>query len=194
MNLFYELFYKKYVESYVLPMPVPHWVIYNEALAFFPSIECLSGFPHSPRKTKKIQLIILHHTGSRDFAKAITWFQNPNNYSSTHYLIDLSGYIQQIVPEEMSALHAPSCKFNNSKLVNDFSIGISLIGDGREAFTEAQYEAVAMLCASLVRRYGLKATDVYRHVDIEHTGEKHNDPSPWNNGKFQELLNHFLTV
>jgi N-acetyl-anhydromuramyl-L-alanine amidase AmpD len=191
MNLFYELFYKKYVESYLLPMPVSHWMIYNEALAFFPIVETISGFPYRSRRTKKIQAIILHHTGSLNFNKAITWFKNPNNYSSVHYLIDLDGHTLQLVPEDMAALHASDCILKHSRLVNEATLGLSLVGDGQSRFTEAQYEMIAMLCSHFKTKYNLKNEDILKHSELESTNEPHRDPTPFDKDKFLRLVDFF---
>lgn len=194
MNLFEELFYKKYVDPVLYPLSIECWVCFNEALASFPIIDSsLPGFPQSSRRTKKIQILILHHTGSLEMAKAIKWFSNPNNYSSVHYLIDLDGHIQMLVPEEMAALHVPSAVYKHSRLVNEMSVGISLIGDGFNSFSDAQYEAVAMLCAHLQKKYELKNEDVYRHAEIECKPEAI-DPAPWDKEKFQTLLAQFNQI
>jgi len=193
MNLFEELFYKPWVSPAFYPMPVEHWAFFNEYLATFPTIELLPGYPSSSRRTKKIQLIILHHTGSLEFAKALKWFGNLNNYSSTHYLIGLDGQIQQLVSEENAALHVTNGIYKYSRLVNEMSVGISLIGNSSDRFTEAQYEAVAMLCIYLKRKYGLTNEDIFKHSEIEVTNSASpaTDPNPWNKEKFNELLEKF---
>lgn len=193
MNLYFELFYKKYVEGLLFPLPISYWMYFNEALSSFPIIELSQGYPSSSRRTKKIQLIVIHHTGSLDVSKALKWFSNPNNYSSVHYLIDLDGHIQMLVPEEMAALHVPSAVYKHSRLVNEMSVGISLIGDGFNSFSDAQYEAVAMLCAHLQKKYELKNEDVYRHAEIECKPEAI-DPAPWDKEKFQTLLAQFNQI
>jgi len=190
MNFFLELFYKKYVDPVLYPLPIEYWVYFNNALASFPTIECLQGFSQSSRRTKKIQLIVLHHSGSLNFNKALIWFKNPNSFSSVHYLIDLDGHIQQLVPDENASLHVTSGIYKFSRLVNEMSIGISLIGNGFDRFTEAQYEAVAMLCAYLKKKYGLKNEDIFKHSEIE-CKPMATDPHPWSKEKFNELLDKF---
>ena len=194
MNFFFELFYRRYVEDLSFPLPIAFWLYWNEALATFPTIDVpLSGFTQSSRRTKKIQLIILHNTGSLEIAKALKWYSNPNTYSSTHYLIDLDGTTQQLVPEENASLHTPNAVYKHSRLVNESSIGISLVGDGAQQFTEAQYEMAAMLCVYLKEKYGLKNEEIFRHAEIECVPAV-NDPTPWDKEKFNILLEQFDNI
>jgi N-acetyl-anhydromuramyl-L-alanine amidase AmpD len=194
MNLFYELFYKSYMENLNYPMPVPHWEIFNEALATFPTIDTpYPNITQSSRRTKKIQVIILHHSGSFDIAKSIKWFGNPNTYSSTNYLIDQDGYIVCLVPEKNAALHTPNSKYAHSRLVNEMSLGVTLIGDGMTEFTQAQYEAVAMLSSVWKEKYGLKIEDIKKHSEIECVPMV-TDPSPWNQEKFLGLLDIYTNI
>lgn len=189
MNLFDILFYSKYVATAFYPIPVMHWQEWNEALAMFPTID--TPFPtitQASRRTKKIQIIILHHTGSFDVAKALKWFGNPNTYSSTNYLIEVDGHTTCLVPEERAALHTPNATYAHSRLVNEMSLGVTLVGDGIHSFTDSQYEAVSMLCSVWKKKYGLKNEDIWKHIDIEHTGERHTDPSPWDQDKFLKLV------
>lgn len=194
MNLFDTLFYKKYVDGAPFLIPLNHWMFWNESLSAFPIIDTLQGISSVSRRTKKINLVILHHSGSLFWDYAIRWFNNPNTYSSTNFLIDRDGYVLCLVPEDRGALHMPNAVYNNSKLVNEMSIGVTLIGDGYQEFTQAQYEAVAMLCGVWMEKYGLIEDDIKKHCDIAHSGEQHFDPSPWNNQKFKNLLNIYLNI
>lgn len=192
MNLFFELFYKPFVSLVLYPIPVNHWAFFHSALSSFPTIaDSLPGYTQSSRRTKKISLVVLHHTGSLDLSKALKWFSNPNTYSSTNYVIDRDGYILCLVPEENAALHIPHATYNHSRLVNEMSLGISLVGDGVAEFSEAQYEALAMLCSIWKKKYGLTNEDIKKHSEIEHTGEQHFDPSPFNREKLISLIDIF---
>lgn len=194
MNLFDILFYSKYVEAASYPIPIQHWEFWNEALSTFPTIDNIPGISSVSRKTKTIILIILHHSGSLDFNKALKWFGNPNSYSSTNYLVDLDGHILNLVSEDRGALHTPNATYNHSRLVDQMSIGVTLVGDGFNEFTQAQYEAIAMLCAVWKQKYNLTNDDIKKHSDIPHTGEQHFDPSPWDQEKFLQLLDNYDNI
>ena len=196
MNLFQYLFYDQWVTPALYPMPVAHWLVWLEALVTFPLVEFLPGYPSSSRRTKKPQIIVLHHTGSLDPTKALKWFGNPNTYTSTHWLIDLDGRIQQLVSEEDAALHVSGGVYRHSRLVNEASFGIHLVGNAYDRFTEAQYEGLAMLCAYLQKKYGLKNEDILKHSEIETTNSTPaaTDPAPWSKEKFNELLYNFQNI
>jgi N-acetyl-anhydromuramyl-L-alanine amidase AmpD len=191
MNLFETLFYERYVGKAILPIPISHMLLWQEALATFPTIDTLQGVSSVSRKTKTVVLVVLHHSGSLDFGKAIKWFRNPNSYSSTNYVIDLDGHILCLVPEERGALHMPNATYNYSRLVDHMSLGVTLVGDGITPFTDSQYEAIAMLCSVWKKKYNLKNEDIKKHADIPHTGEQHYDPSPWDQEKFLTLLSNY---
>jgi N-acetyl-anhydromuramyl-L-alanine amidase AmpD len=193
MNLFFELFYDRWVNGAFYPVPIAHLLFWMEALSSFPTIESIPNISCVSRRTKQIQVVILHHTGSLEFNTALKWFSNPNSYSSTNYLVDRDGYILCLVPEDKAALHIPNAKYNNSRMVNELSLGVHLVGDGTTEFTDAQYEAVAMLCTVWKERYGLKNEDIKKHSEIECVGE-HNDPEPWDQEKFAKLLDIFTKI
>jgi N-acetyl-anhydromuramyl-L-alanine amidase AmpD len=196
MNLFYELFYKHYVEGLLFPLPVKYWQVFNESLSAFPIIELSSKYPASSRRTKKIQLIVLHHTGSNNISNALKWFKNPNNYASTHFIVDRDGHIQQLVKEEDSSFHIQNAVYKHSRLVAESSLGLHLVGNGVDNFTDAQYEAVAMLCAHLQKKYGLTNEEILKHSEVEVTNlaVPANDPTPWDQEKFLGLVEIFKNV
>ena len=74
---------------------------------------------------------------------------------SAHYLIDRGGNIIQLVPEDKKAWHAGISRMpapDNRDGVNDFSIGIELIGNEEEPFEEAQYNALNFLLGDIKKR------------------------------------------
>ncbi|MCI5119706.1 MAG: hypothetical protein D3908_00625 [Candidatus Electrothrix sp. AUS4] len=85
---------------------------------------------------------------------------------SSHYLIDLSGAIWQLVLEEKKAWHAGISQMpgDGRECVNDFSIGIELIGSEDTDFTDAQYQALTLLTKDILTRHPISY--VYGHCDI----------------------------
>jgi N-acetyl-anhydromuramyl-L-alanine amidase AmpD len=195
MNLFFELFYKPYVIPALYPIPIIYWELWSNALASFPTIaDPLPGYTQSSRRTKQICLIVMHHTGSLNMANSLKWFSNPNTYSSTNYIIDRDGYTLCLVPEDKAALHTPHATYNHSRLVNEQSIGVTLVGDGVTEFSDVQYEGLAMLCSYWKQKYGLTNENIKKHVEIPHTGEQHIDPSPFSMEKLISLIDVFDNV
>jgi len=78
---------------------------------------------------------------------------------SSHYLIDRTGKIYQLVPEEKKAWHAGVSKMpapDNRNGINDFSIGIELIGNEELPFEEKQYESLNLLLTDIKKRRQIK--------------------------------------
>jgi len=141
----------------------------------------------SSRTNSEIDAIIIHHTGPGGIKAAISWCESKKSKVSYHYLIDRDGNIYQMVKDENKAWHVGVSLLGTQKNVNKFSIGIALEGEGKEEFTEKQYQEVAFLCKVLKRRYS-KITDerIVGHKDVA-PGRKI-DPCPWDDEKFRKLL------
>ena len=107
---------------------------------------------------------------------------------STHFLIHRGGELVQFVPCANRAWHAGLSNWRGRECCNDFSLGVELVGDDDQPFTEEQYLRLAELTLLLRRRYPV--VDVVGHADIA-PGRK-TDPGPafdW--GYYRELLARF---
>lgn len=108
---------------------------------------------------------------------------------SAHYVIGRQGALYRLVSEEKRAWHAgvsalPEA-FGRRAGVNDFSIGIEIIGS--EDFTDIQYEALAKLTAELRLRFPLRY--VLGHEDVALPKGRKSDPGPafdW--ARYQKLM------
>jgi AmpD protein len=83
---------------------------------------------------------------------------------SSHYLIRRDGEVVQFVPPERRAWHAGASWWRGRGACNDFSLGIELEGSEQDAFTDAQYAALAALLKELRARLPLR--DVAAHSDV----------------------------
>jgi N-acetyl-anhydromuramyl-L-alanine amidase AmpD len=86
---------------------------------------------------------------------------------SAHYIIDRKGKIYYLVSEENKAWHAGSSRMpfpDNREKVNDFSIGIELVGDEKTPFEDKQYEALNFLLNDIRKRYNIRY--LLGHQDI----------------------------
>lgn len=85
---------------------------------------------------------------------------------SAHYLIDLGGTVWQLISEDKKAWHAGISRMpeDGREGVNAFSIGIELIGSEDTDFTEAQYQALALLTKDILSRHPLQY--IYGHCDV----------------------------
>jgi AmpD protein len=83
---------------------------------------------------------------------------------SSHYLIRRDGEQVRFVPVEKRAWHAGASSWRGRSGCNDFSIGVELEGCEQDAFSHAQYEALAALVRGLRSRLPLR--DIAAHSDV----------------------------
>jgi len=96
---------------------------------------------------------------------------------SAHLLVDRAGRATQYVPLDRRAWHAGASCFDGRERCNDFSIGIELEGLPGEPFTNAQYESLAALVATLRAAFpAITPERIVGHSDIA-PGRK-SDPGP----------------
>ncbi len=94
---------------------------------------------------------------------------------SAHFLIRRDGEIVQFVSADKRAWHAGVSHFEGMDGCNDFSIGIELEGSDFEAFTEQQYQRLALLSLALKARYPLRAARGHEHI----APVRKTDPGPF---------------
>ncbi|HCK76208.1 MAG TPA: 1,6-anhydro-N-acetylmuramyl-L-alanine amidase AmpD [Gammaproteobacteria bacterium] len=97
---------------------------------------------------------------------------------STHFLIDREGEIIQYVPVTRRAWHAGRSFFRGRDRVNDFSIGIELVGSDQTRFTDRQYGTLTVLTRALRLAWPAITVDrIVAHSEIA-PGRK-SDPGPY---------------
>lgn len=121
------------------------------------------------------------------------YFQSISNLRvSAHFLIDRCGQVSQFVSTDDRAWHAGASAYNGRERCNDFSIGIEMEGADLIPYTQAQYKAVASLCANLIRVYPtLSASRIVGHSDIA-PGRKTDPGAAFEWPYFNALLEAFL--
>ena len=142
------------------------------------------NFTKKARKTKDINLIILHYTGMQSKIASIKRLLDPNFKVSCHYLIDRQGQILKMVEDNKIAWHAGKSKWSNFKDLNKHSLGIELVNRGHrhgyEKFTTLQIKNLIKLCLTLKRKYKIKNSNIIGHSDVAPLRKK--DPGekfPW---------------
>jgi N-acetylmuramoyl-L-alanine amidase len=160
----------------------------------FVAIEFIPSPNHGPRR-KPVSAIVLHYTGSLGIEGPLDWFQRRDSGVSAHYLVGRDGRTVQLVEEQEAAWHAgrsamdPRRKPPGEPNVNDFSLGIELVGTADSGFTDRQLAALYALLERLVATYGILPERVVGHAHIA-PGRKQ-DPDgydrqfPW--GKTREV-------
>ncbi len=126
---------------------------------------------HGPRPPgTSIALVVLHYTGMRDAASALTRLCDPASGVSCHYLIEEDGTTVRLVAEERRAWHAGRSAWFDRHDVNAVSIGIELVNPGHEwgyrPFPRPQIEHLCALLERLLDRHRLGPAAVVGHSDV----------------------------
>ncbi|HJU30436.1 MAG TPA: N-acetylmuramoyl-L-alanine amidase [Hyphomicrobiaceae bacterium] len=136
------------------------------------------------RSSRPPDILLLHYTGVDSAAKAIDWLSRPESKVSAHYVLDETGFLTQLVAEEMRAWHAGVAAWAGETDINSLSIGIEIQNAGHEygspEFPERQLLALEALCRDIVARHSIRPERVLAHSDVAPTrkidpGEKF----PW---------------
>lgn len=145
-------------------------------------INTLRRSPNHESRTKPIKMIVLHATAG-PLQSSLNWLCSPASRVSAHYVIDKSGVIYQLVDDTRVAWHAGVSAWNGETDINGVSLGIELVNDntGRDPYPQAQYDAAAWLCRTLIARYGITRDWVTRHLDVAQPHGRKSDPAgfPW---------------
>jgi N-acetylmuramoyl-L-alanine amidase len=140
----------------------------------------------SPNQTARpdgisIDTLVLHYTGMRSAREALDRLRDPAAKVSSHYVVEESGAVWRLVPEERRASHAGVSYWRGHGGLNDRSIGIEVVNPGHEHgyrdFPVLQMVAVCDLCLALLSRHPIAARNVVAHSDVapdrkEDPGEK----------------------
>jgi N-acetylmuramoyl-L-alanine amidase len=126
---------------------------------------------HGPRAPGlRTDILLLHYTGTISTAAAVRQLCDPAAQVSSHYVVDESGKISQLVPEARRAWHAGVSSWEGETDINSRSIGIEISNGGHALgyteFPDAQIDAVIALSRDIVRRHHIRADRVLAHSDV----------------------------
>jgi N-acetylmuramoyl-L-alanine amidase len=117
-----------------------------------------------------IDTLVLHYTGMRSGAAALTRLRDPEAKVSAHYLVEEDGTVFALVPEARRAWHAGVSHWRGAEALNGRSIGIEIVNPGHEwgyrDFPALQMAAVCDLCLEILGRHPIPARNVVAHSDI----------------------------
>lgn len=117
-----------------------------------------------------VDMLVLHYTGMRSAAEALTRMCDPAAKVSAHYMIDEDGSILALVPEERRAWHAGISFWRGRSDTNSRSIGIELVNPGHEfgyrPFPEPQMAALRALAHGILARHPIPPRNVVGHSDV----------------------------
>lgn len=140
---------------------------------------------HDARGNTPVDMVVLHYTGMQSGAEALARLRDKAAKVSAHYLIEESGQIFALVPEERRAWHAGVSHWQGRDGVNDGSVGIEIVNPGHEwgyrAFPAVQVDALLVLLKDICVRWMIPSSRVVGHSDV--APERKEDPGelfPWN--------------
>ena len=136
-------------------------------------------------KGSSIKFVILHYTAISDCNEALEFLCDKKNRVSTHFLIDKSGKIFNLVDLNYRAWHAGKSEWLLIKDINSESIGIELDNSGHhisfENYESSQIKSLIKLLEFIKKKYKISEKNILGHSDIApyrkiDPGEKF----PWN--------------
>lgn len=141
-------------------------------MSISPLAQRVLGAPNvEPRRNaRKVDMLVLHYTGMASAEDACDLLCSPASGVSCHYLVDEDGTITQMVAEDQRAWHAGVSSWKGETDTNSRSIGIEIQNPGHtlgyRAFPARQMDAVAALCADILRRHDIPPAHVLAHSDV----------------------------
>ena len=144
------------------------------------------NFNPEKRKANQIKFLIFHYTGMSTEKAAIKRLTNIISEVSSHYLINQTGKIINLVPDLYIAWHAGRSKWKKYESLNKNSIGIEITNPGHsfgyKKFPKQQILSLIKLTKFLISKYKINKKNILGHYDI--APERKKDPGekfPWQN-------------
>ena len=84
------------------------------------------------RSTNSIKTIIIHYTGMQSERESLIRLCNLKSKVSSHFVINRSGKVYRLVPDNKIAWHAGKSCWGKYRNLNKNSIGIELVNKGHK--------------------------------------------------------------
>jgi N-acetylmuramoyl-L-alanine amidase len=127
----------------------------------------------------KVDMLILHTTGTKTAAEAVGRLRDPTTKASMHYLLDQDGQVLRLVPEDRRAWHAAAAHWRGHAALDSRSLGVALVHPGstrgNDPVPVLQRAALTDLCLLLIARHGIPARNVIAYGDA--APDRHDDPA-----------------
>lgn len=85
---------------------------------------------------------------------------------SVHVIIGRDGTILEMLPDSVRANHAGVSEWKGRKWVNNFSLGVELVGSPGDPYTDAQYASLGFWLAKKMAKYRVHLEDVVGHNQV----------------------------
>ena len=140
------------------------WAAALVVFAFGAPTAGFSGDGYSPRdherpRRQRTDYIILHTTEAPVRGSYEKLFHN----GECHFLVDRSGRVYRIIRRDKVAYHAGLSMWNGVQNIDNYSIGIEIVGSYNSTVTESQCAALKQLVGNLKHAYGISDDRVLTH-------------------------------
>ncbi|MBA3670393.1 MAG: N-acetylmuramoyl-L-alanine amidase [Gemmatimonadaceae bacterium] len=135
-----------------------------------------------PPEVSGIACVVLHATADEGNERgAESWMRDSRSQVSAHLHVRRDGTVVRLVDDRRRAWHAGASLWHGMTDVNDFSLGweIANRNDGREPYTDAQYDALVELAASYVGQ-GVPLESFVSHASVAIPLGRKRDPAGFN--------------
>lgn len=130
---------------------------------------------------RRPNFVIIHYTANNSCEETLREFTTTGGReASAHYVICKDGTIHHMLNDLLRSHHAGDSKWGNTTDLNSSSVGIELVNNGQEPFTEAQINNLSILLERLKTAYKIPAPNFIGHADVAPT--RRGDPGskfPW---------------
>ena len=121
--------------------------------------------------------VIIHHTATNGHEEVIQEFTKPGGReASSHYLICKDGTVYHMMNDLLRSHHAGESKWGNNTDLNSSSVGIEVVNNGNQPFTDEQINSLTILLGRLKATYKIPDANFIGHGDIAPTRKV--DPGP----------------
>lgn len=125
--------------------------------------------------------VIIHHTANNSCEATLQEFTTPGGReASAHYVICKDGTVHHMLNDLLRSHHAGDSKWGNNTDINSSSIGIELVNNGYQPYTEEQLNSLYLLLDRLKNAYKIPVPNFIGHGDVAPARKA--DPStkfPW---------------
>ncbi len=118
----------------------------------------------SPRNSKRphrphTEYIVLHTTEGENTGS----LHKVQQRGEAHYFVTTAGRIYRIIDKDKIATHAGRSMWQGHSVIDNYSLGIEVVGHYDRDITEAQYAALRVLLHQLKGLYGISDQNVLTH-------------------------------
>lgn len=126
---------------------------------------------------RRPNFIIIHHTANNSCEETLQEFTTPGGReASAHYVICKDGTVHHMLNDLLRSHHAGESKWGNTTDLNSSSVGIEIVNNGSQPFTEEQINSLIILLDRLKTAYNIPDANFLGHSDIAPARKV--DPNP----------------